>query len=142
MNDHRVGLWLIGALGGVGSTVALGLAALRRGLTDRTGLVTALPSFSHLDLDPPSAFMLGGHDIRRGGWSESVNTLARRIGAFEPSTVEACLPDLEVASTNIRPGIVSDDGETIAALADRPDVVRAGGPQLAFDQVQRDLRQF
>ena len=45
MPERRVGLWLIGALGGVGSTIALGLAAMRRGLTDRTGLVTDLPFF-------------------------------------------------------------------------------------------------
>ena len=51
MPERRVGLWLIGALGGVGSTVALGLAALRRGLTDLTGLVTGLPLCAGLDLD-------------------------------------------------------------------------------------------
>ena len=41
MSERRVGLWLVGALGGVGSTAALGLAALRRGLTDTTALTTA-----------------------------------------------------------------------------------------------------
>src|SRR5436305_8701155 len=95
MPERRVGLWLIGALGGVGSTVALGLAALRRGLTETTGLVTGLPLFAGLDLDRPDQFVLGGHDIRRGGWAKSVATLARRIGAFDPAVVEACLPDLE-----------------------------------------------
>src|SRR5262245_14030321 len=33
MSERRVGLWLIGAFGGVATTAALGLAALRRGLT-------------------------------------------------------------------------------------------------------------
>src|SRR3954451_19772309 len=51
MPDRRVGLWLIGALGGIGSTVALGLAALHRGRTGATALVTALPLFDRLDLD-------------------------------------------------------------------------------------------
>src|SRR5262249_17042498 len=37
MANRRVGIWLIGACGGVGTTAALGLAALRRGLTDTTG---------------------------------------------------------------------------------------------------------
>ena len=41
MSDRRVGLWFIGALGGVASTAALGLAALRRNLCDTTSLVTA-----------------------------------------------------------------------------------------------------
>src|SRR5690349_11143791 len=61
MPERRVGLWLIGALGGVASTAALGLAALRRGLIDPTGMVTGLPLFAGLDLDGPDRFVLGGH---------------------------------------------------------------------------------
>ena len=45
MTRHRVGLWLVGAFGGVGTTITLGLAAMARGLADRTGLVTELPLF-------------------------------------------------------------------------------------------------
>ena len=60
MTERRVGLWLIGAFGGVGTTVALGLAALRRGLTDSTSLVTALPLFEPLHLDEAAEFVIGG----------------------------------------------------------------------------------
>src|SRR5947209_7155059 len=144
MPDRRVGSWLIGALGGVGSTVALGLAALRRGLTDATGLVTELPLFAGLDLDAPSAFVLGGHEIRRGGWSDSVATLAGRIRAFEPDTVEACTPDLEEWSKNLRTGSVVNSGEAIAALADRHDLPAASKQTAAddFRRLQGDLREF
>ena len=45
MTRHRVGLWLVGAFGGVGTTITLGLSAMARGLSDRTGLVTELPLF-------------------------------------------------------------------------------------------------
>ena len=50
MTGHRVGLWLVGAFGGVGTTITLGLAAMARGLADRTGLVTELPVFAGLPL--------------------------------------------------------------------------------------------
>ena len=142
MPERRVGLWLIGALGGVGSTVALGLAALRRGLTDSTGLVTALPIFDGLDLDGPGQFVVGGHDIRRGVLAGSVATLARRIGAFDPAVVEAVMPDLESWGENIRTGTVINSGETIAALADRPDLTRATTPKAVIERVQQDLREF
>ena len=46
MTRHRVGLWLVGAFGGVGTTITLGLAAMARGLADRTGLVTELATVS------------------------------------------------------------------------------------------------
>ena len=40
MAKKKVGLWLIGACGGVGTTAALGLAAIRNKLSDTTSLVT------------------------------------------------------------------------------------------------------
>ena len=46
MTRHRVGLWLVGAFGGVGTTITLGLAAMARGLADRTGLVTRAAAVS------------------------------------------------------------------------------------------------
>ena len=52
MSNRRVGLWLIGACGGVGTTAALGLAALGRGVTDTTSLVTALPLFDAVTRTP------------------------------------------------------------------------------------------
>ena len=48
MTGHRVGLWLVGAFGGVGTAITVGLAAMKRGLADRTGLVTELPDFRGL----------------------------------------------------------------------------------------------
>jgi len=59
MNDRRVGLWLIGALGGVSSTAVLGLSALTRKLTDTTSLVTASPLFRGVDLDDFGSFVIG-----------------------------------------------------------------------------------
>ena len=48
--SRRVGLWLIGAHGGVATSVAVGLASLQRGLTDQCGLVSELPIFEDLNL--------------------------------------------------------------------------------------------
>jgi myo-inositol-1-phosphate synthase len=142
MPERRVGLWLIGALGGVGSTVALGLAALRRGLTDTTGLVTGQALFAGLDLDTPNQFVVGGHDIRRGSLAESVVTLSRRIGAFDRDVVDACMPDLEAWGENIRGGSTFNSGETIAALADRPDLPSAATPRGVIERLQRDIGDF
>src|SRR5438309_10795636 len=103
MSTRRVGLWLIGACGGVGSTAVLGLAALGRGLTDTTSLVTALPLFDGLDLDAPGAFVVGGHEIRRTGFRRTVRELHERSNVFDASLVEACAPDLERWEANVRP---------------------------------------
>ena len=142
MSERRVGLWLIGAFGGVGTTVAMGMAALRRGLMDSTSLVTALPLFEGIDLDQPVQFVLGGHDVRRSDYRQAVQELHDRSNLFDRSLTDACMPDLDVWSQNVRPGTVLNAGSTIAKLADMPEVHQKDNLRTAVEGIQADLRQF
>jgi myo-inositol-1-phosphate synthase len=142
MSERRVGLWLIGALGGVGSTAVLGLAALRRKLADSTAMVTALPQFDALGLDEPVQFVVGGHDIRRGTFRQAVDELHQKSSVFEQSWIETCQPDLEQWTANVRPGTVLNAGATIARLADLPEAQKVDSPRAAIDRIQADLRAF
>jgi myo-inositol-1-phosphate synthase len=142
MNERRVGLWFIGAWGGVASTAALGLAALSRGRIDTTSLVTALPLFDKLDLDKPNQFVIGGHDIRRGSYRQAVGEMHERANVFNPELIEVCLPDLDRWTENVRPGTVLNAGATIARLADLPEVQRAETAKAAVARIQADLQAF
>ncbi len=142
MAERRVGIWLIGACGGVASTTALGLAALARGLTEPTGLVTALPRLAHPDFDEPRAFVLGGHDIRQSHFLAAVRELHARANVFNERLLSACADELEKWSANIRPGVVYQPNAAITALVDRPDVREARCPREAIDAIQTDLRAF
>src|SRR5947209_7121726 len=121
MSTRRVGLWLIGAFGGVGTTATLGLSAWARGLIDTTSLVTALPLFEPLQLDAPTQFVVGGHEVRRGSFRQTVGELQQRSSIFDPALVQACQPDLEAWEANVRPGTVLNTGATISHLADLPE---------------------
>jgi myo-inositol-1-phosphate synthase len=142
MSTRRVGIWLIGACGGVGSTAALGLAALTSGLTDSTSLVTALPLFRHLKLDEPAAFVVGGHEVRRTGFRQTVRELHQRSNVFEAGLVGACQSQLEEWEANVRPGTALNAGATIGRLAELPEAQRAETARAAIDQIQADLRRF
>ena len=50
MPHPRIGIWLIGARGGVAATTLVGLAALEKGLAGNAGLVSQLPCFTDLEL--------------------------------------------------------------------------------------------
>src|SRR5262249_26264452 len=132
----------IGAFGGVGSTAALGLAALRRGLTDTTSMVTALPLFDPLHLDQPAQFVVGGHDIRRSNFRQGVNELHQRANVFDATTMEACMPDLDDWSANVVPGTVLNAGPTIARLAELPEAQSVDSPLAAIERIQKDLQAF
>jgi myo-inositol-1-phosphate synthase len=142
MIRRRVGLWLFGAFGGVGSTAALGLAALARGRTDTTGLTTALPIFDGVDLDPFDTFVVGGHDIRQSTFTDSLGQLHERANVFDVATLEACAPELRAWSTNVRPGSVLGCGETISGLADQSEARRDEPPRDAIRRFQSDLNDF
>jgi myo-inositol-1-phosphate synthase len=141
-SERRVGLWLIGAFGGVATTAALGLAALRRGVGDTTSMVTALPLFDGVDLDQPGQFVIGGHDIRRSHFRQAVRGFQERSNVFDRDLVEACWPDLDAWAENVRPGTVLNTGTTIQRLADRPDIPRADTPRAAVERIQLDLQAF
>jgi len=142
MSSRRVGLWLIGAFGGVGSTAALGLAALARGLTDTVGLATALPIFNGVDLDDFNMFSVGGHDIRASSFNTAAAELHQRANVFDADTLDACRPQLEGWSANVRPGTVLNTGETISNLADLPDAKKSESQRSATQRFQSDLKQF
>ena len=139
---RRVGIWLVGAFGGVGSTTALGLAALAKGLAEPVGMVTALPRFAGVDFDAIPAFVVGGHDIRQTSFGRSAAELMARSNVFNESLLRACAPQLEIWSANVRPGVVYRPNAIIASLADRPDVRRAETPKLAIGAIEQDLQDF
>jgi myo-inositol-1-phosphate synthase len=135
-------LWLVGAFGGVGSTVALGLASLARKQTPPTGLVTALPLCESLGLDDFASFVVGGHDIRRTDFREAVLGLNERSHVFTARQIETCAPELIEWSGNVRPGTVLETNDTIRAMADLPEAQKIGSPREAIERIQADLQGF
>jgi myo-inositol-1-phosphate synthase len=135
-------LWLIGAFGGVGGTTALGLSALAKGVAKPTGLVTALPRFAGVPLDSPSAFVLGGHDIREGSFTAAATELHARSHVIPLHLIHLCQEQLDEWSRNVRPGIAYRLNPTVATLADRNDLFRAATPSTAIAKFQEDVREF
>ncbi len=140
--SSRIGIWFIGAHGGVASTATLGISALRRGLVDTTALVTETPLFSALQLPQFDQFVVGGHDIRQSSYVQAVTELHERSNLFSEALIEKCKPDLEAWSRNVRPGTILGSGATIAKLADLPEAQRVTTPGEAIRRTQADLKEF
>src|SRR5262245_29798034 len=104
MTHRKIGLWIIGAFGAVGATVALGVAALRRGLIDSTGLVTNLPMFAGLNLEDPANFVIGGHEVQQGNLVDSASRVGGCRPAFSSSLLETCRIDLDQWTKQVRNG--------------------------------------
>jgi myo-inositol-1-phosphate synthase len=137
-----VGLWLIGACGGIGSTVALGLEALRRRLTTPQGLVSALPEFAGLPLVAPEAIVLGGHEVRSEDLVQAVWSWRRDAGLFDPDMIRRCEPGLRAVQRNIRPGTLLGSSPAIRAFADRGDHPADKSAAAAVERLSADIVAF
>jgi myo-inositol-1-phosphate synthase len=143
MAQRRIGLWLIGARGGVAATVTLGLAALQKRLIPTVGLVSALPEFAGLAFAPWDEFVVGGHEIRNGTLRESLVRLWRDSHVLDAALFDQCADELSAVDARIRVGSLINCGPTIAGLAGQ-EASRMGAEsaQQTIERLQRDLRAF
>ncbi len=117
MSNQRLGIWFIGARGGIATTAMTGLFALQKGLTRGTGLVSELPPFTPLNLAAWDQFVVGGHEIRAVSLVAEAERLHRESRVLDANLLAACREDLEQADHNICPGTLWNVGETIRQLA-------------------------
>ncbi len=143
MSAPRIGIWFIGARGGVAATASLGLLALQKGIAGSPGLVTALPQFAGLDLADWASFVVGGHEIREGSICDSVDRLFTESRVLDATTIDACRADLKAIDARIRPGSLINSGSTIAGLAGGTMRDFAAEPAAkTIDRLKRDLEEF
>lgn len=117
MTGRKIGVWLIGAFGSISSTVIIGTLALRKGLTEPTGMVTATEAFRALDLIDLSELVFGGCDIR----SEKPSATVRQVLAMSDLSDHSVHQEIEAefakALDDIGGGTATNCGEAIQCLA-------------------------
>ena len=147
MANARIGIWLIGAWGGVSTSAVVGLAGLQQGVAGETGLVSALPEFSRLGLADWNQFVVGGHEIRKTGFVTEAEQLHGNSHVFGRDLLTAVGAALEQFDRNVRPGTLINVGETIASLASSiPGIWEIPGiyerPAEAIERISADLGEF
>ncbi len=143
MAQARIGIWLIGARGGVASSATLGLLGLQKQLTNTVGLVSALPQFAGLPLVDWNSLVVGGHDIRDAPLYESIERLHRESRVFDGQLIEAVRGELAAVDQRTRPGTLFRCGTTIENLAD--ETMRSlahESPRAAVQRLQADFKSF
>jgi myo-inositol-1-phosphate synthase len=142
MAKGRIGLWLIGAKGGVATTVMTGLTALGRGLVEPIGLITETEAFHSLNLIDWGDVVIGGHDIRNASLLDEARRMWTVSRAIPPGVLEAVAPDLIDIETRLRPGTVLASGTSIQAIASLPESKSAKTPRSIIDQIRTDILDF
>jgi myo-inositol-1-phosphate synthase len=136
-----VGVWLVGARGAVASCVAYGLAGLREGLLEPTGLVTARDPLTRLDLAALDQLVLGGHEVCARPLTQSAGELVRQ-GVLPAELVAAVTRQATAYEERIRPGLLDDADVGLGDLDG--EAARRGSlaPREQVEAVQADLDAF
>lgn len=142
-NTSRTGLWLVGAWGGVSTTVAVGLAALQLKKTGLTGLVSELPWLAELPLPQWGEFVVGGHEIRETSFAAEAKVLQTKSNLFSEQLLADVTPALEQWNQNVVPGTLIGVGQTIEDLASG-DVLKTTSetPLETINRLKKDLTEF
>ncbi|HEY4232242.1 MAG TPA: inositol-3-phosphate synthase [Lacipirellulaceae bacterium] len=141
MTPPRIGVWFIGARGGVAATATMGLLALQKKLTTSIGLVSELPQFAKLDLAAWDSLVVGGHEVRDSTLPDSIDRLHCESRVFAPGLIDSCHTDLAAVDSRIRNGSLIGCGEAIAELAGKPARAQES-PWDAVRRLQTDLKDF
>ncbi|QDU08928.1 inositol-3-phosphate synthase [Gimesia aquarii] len=117
MTKQRIGIWIIGAWGGVSTTAAVGLSALQKGTTGASGLVSENPFFEKLNLAKWDQFVIGGHEIRDTSFVDAAKHFSETSGVFHPALLQSVESELKAFDQNVKPGTLIHVGDTIRSLA-------------------------
>lgn len=143
MPKRKIGVWLIGAMGGISTTVVVGIAALRQKLVDEVGLVSGLPQFAKLGLLDWDEITIGGHEIRDTTYATEAQQLHQKSGVFDSDMLRAVAPTLAEFEKNIRPGTLINVGATIEKFAGNAAIKQRGErPAVALERIRADLTEF
>jgi len=138
---RRLGIWLIGARGSISTCVAYGLAGLRAGMLDPTGLCTECDPISRLPLAPLDGFILGGHEVCGRDLHASAAELVRE-GILTADLVTKTRDEIESVAARIRPGALDGldrDSSGMDAAASR---LGAAPPREQIAKLADDIREF
>ena len=142
MARARIGIWLIGAKGGVATTATVGLIALKKGLIGNAGLVSELPEFQSAGLAAWKDFVVGGHEIRDVGAYDEAWRLHAESRVIDGGVLAKCKSEIDKIDERIRPGTLINVGSTIEKLAGAEVRGRRESPRQAIERLQADMKAF
>ena len=135
---NKTGVYLIGALGSIASTVAAGAIALRKKLAPPTGMVTCLEIFNGIDLIEPADLVFGGCDIRTEAGSRDI---FEAMAPVSPAILIEIKAELEEFYGKVDCGCARNCGEAIEGLAN-PGKAKQKSLEQEIEDMRDCLRTF
>jgi myo-inositol-1-phosphate synthase len=101
MRTNRTGVWLIGALGDIATTLIAGKLIIQRGLASTNGLITTKEPISNLNLPSLDQLVIGGIDIRHHSLLDSLESIYTNSRTISREQINAIKDDVLSIDKNI-----------------------------------------
>jgi myo-inositol-1-phosphate synthase len=133
---------MIGALGGIGTTLVVGARAIAGGHVSDVGLITNRDEFAPLDLVPLGDLVFGGHEVRLSNFWESACDIARQSRSLDLELLNTLKNDLLDISEALKPGTCVNSGPAIEGIVTNPVTRQDDGLRSIIQRIQSDIRAF
>ncbi|MEK7484667.1 MAG: inositol-3-phosphate synthase [Planctomycetota bacterium] len=137
----KVGAWLIGALGQVGTCTMVGHEAVKRNIYPPIGLVSELADFRQMALLPLDQLLFGGYELRPVTLKESAREVYEKAGTISLELLQGLDSWMEAQQENFKPGYLTrKEGAIERFRSEKSNLVLS--PIEIVERVQRDLQEF
>ncbi len=137
-----LGVWLIGARGGLATTVTVGCRAIASGLASTTGLLTETDLFQGIPLASLGEMVFGGHETRPGTLYDSAREIQEENGTIPPLVLEKLKSELLRIDKEIRPGTLVGAGRAIEEVCSGPGLLQSPHPRENMERIREDMASF
>ncbi|MEE2713038.1 MAG: inositol-3-phosphate synthase [Planctomycetota bacterium] len=138
----KCGVWLIGAHGGLATTMIVGALMAGRDLVSTAGLLTETEPFDQLGLPDLSDLVFGGHDVRETTVYQSAYDIYKDTGTIDIEKLQQIKGDLDAIDADVRIGTAFNCGATIRRLAAPKARRRQGTLRDLVRSIQEDILGF
>src|SRR5688572_7625947 len=102
--SNKTGVWLIGARGGLATTLLAGVKLIGRGLVSPCGLLTETAPLHRVAFPKLADLVFGGHDVRKGTVYGTAFEIYRDTGTIPYDKLELIEDDLDAIDDDIKIG--------------------------------------
>lgn len=141
-SSTKTGVWLVGARGGLATTLMAGVKLIRRGLVSPGGLLTETEGLSKIAFPKLGDFVFGGHDVRSGTVHASALEIYRDTGTIPYEKIEPIKDELDAIDADIAFGTTRNCGAAIQKIANARFRATRGTPQDDVDRLAADIDAF
>ena len=138
----KIGVWVIGIYGSVGTAVTIGTSAIIQGLCPPHGVTTETEPINRLNLVGLKDLVFGGHDIRESSLHDSALQYYRENGVPSYEVLEKVKGDIDQITSRVKTGTTLNCSKPIQAITKAASATNDNTIRESIEQIKRDISEF